>query len=1207
MSFKMGKSDDNGMAAAAAAAGASAAHNNNSTAAADRNSNIPNRYNDSSSNDGRERERTGGGSIENPADCTMIMTDEVGETFNHGADAEEFNFAAALGLRKNLAASFDKHVRGSGDGGSNGNDGKGKEKPRGNDGKPEFSPKTGGVRSRIMELESAARLEQKRATTPSRAEAAAASANASASASASDADAGGPCPKPARFGKRGSGSAAAAATAAAAAAASALAAATGRSNTSNSGRPLSRPRPPMGRSRSKNAGSAGSSSNSSSGGKEGSLLSVYLRIRPIPNNAAAAAATDDHDSTIEIMPATNANAKKSSNGTSAGTSNVSTTTTTIRTYPPENSNAAKVVRTHPSSDMIFGSNGHQDHDGINNTGNRVGVKEYKFNSVLGPTSTQGDVYDGIAKPLVNGLFPSDKDCSKGKLVGQSALLFAYGITNAGKTYTIMGSNGDSKSKSKQHGASSVPHRGLHSDLGVIPRALHDILHRVNELGEDRYQVSLSYFEIYNEQCFDLIESSPDSSSSTTSSAAAYGRSKPNNSVYGPVPLKLRESRDGKIFVKGLNRRKVESLEHGLELIRRAMKKRHTSSNNINTDSSRSHSICQLDIIARPPNSATVSAESVDDDVSIASGASAASGYNTEDEAASLRKKEDRSVSMWIVDLAGSERTKRTGTANKSSRQKEAALINSSLMKLMRCLHTLRDNQKPGTGSSNAMVPFRESKLTHLFMNHLTGAAASRTSMIVNVNPSASDYDETQHVLSYATIAKSIVISEDEQDRKRRAGAMNAMAHTHDDNGRSLSRSKAGRVKSPPKKIARLASKLSPRSMLAKRREQQADAQMRKAQLQSMRGVAPSASSSSIGEQGRSGSGNSRAGDEGPKRKMAKIANGSRSNQQLLEKDCVIAKNVEEISRLRAALAASQVETKAAETEMDCLKEQLAQREAQIRVEVAEEMENQIKSMRDHYQNIIDRLKRQAGQTPGKSARKVRLDRAEAVIEELMDQVEECEEDMARTREVHEEQIGDLTRIHEDALAAKQKEVASLTSYHEEALKMKEREIVELRAKVEDLVVENDEVKRSRDEMITEYEELLREERMIREETARVEDAPSAFEENKSPRATSSVRRLRRERTSEVACSNAPPSPPRSASSAKKKGLFRSKIASGEKKRQQQQQHQKKKKNQSQRQPLSPVPKTRRNTQESCSSEYEEDVIDSSYRQSESESEYSDYE
>jgi formaldehyde-activating enzyme involved in methanogenesis len=33
-----------------------------------------------------------------------------------------------------------------------------------------------------------------------------------------------------------------------------------------------------------------------------------------------------------------------------------------------------------------------------------------------------------------------------------------------------------------------------------------------------------------------------------------------------------------------------------------------------------------------------------------------------------------------------------------------------------------------------VVPFRESKLTHLFMNHLAGAATGKTVMIVNINP-----------------------------------------------------------------------------------------------------------------------------------------------------------------------------------------------------------------------------------------------------------------------------------------------------------------------------------------------------------------------------------------------------------------------------------------------------------------------------------------
>lgn len=132
--------------------------------------------------------------------------------------------------------------------------------------------------------------------------------------------------------------------------------------------------------------------------------------------------------------------------------------------------------------------------------------------------------------------------------------------------------------------------------------------------------------------------------------------------------------------------------------------------------------------------------------------------------------------------------------------------------------------------------------------------------------------------------------------------------------------------------------------------------------------------------------------------------------------------------------------------------------------------------------------------------------------------------------------------------------------------------------------------------------------MIREETAALsnsaaEDAHGALEENKSP--TASVRRLRRERTSEVACSNVP-SPPRSGkSSAKKgKGLFRSKIASGEKKRQQQNKRQ-----QPQRQPLSPVPKAGnapRGSESDVESERSESFIESSYQQS-SDSEHSDYE
>ena len=119
-------------------------------------------------------------------------------------------------------------------------------------------------------------------------------------------------------------------------------------------------------------------------------LSVSLRIRP---PAAAAAPMDDAAQldTIEILEST------------TGTGTTTGRPTTIRTHAPSNSNAAKVVRDNYSS------------------------KEYNFSQVFSPETTQEDLYQTVAAPLVQGLFGGD-----------SALLFAYGVTNAGKTHTITG-------------------------------------------------------------------------------------------------------------------------------------------------------------------------------------------------------------------------------------------------------------------------------------------------------------------------------------------------------------------------------------------------------------------------------------------------------------------------------------------------------------------------------------------------------------------------------------------------------------------------------------------------------------------------------------------------------------------------------------------------------------------------------------------------
>ncbi|KAJ3535002.1 hypothetical protein NMY22_g6682 [Coprinellus aureogranulatus] len=126
--------------------------------------------------------------------------------------------------------------------------------------------------------------------------------------------------------------------------------------------------------------------------------------------------------------------------------------------------------------------------------------------------------------------------------------------------------------------------------------------------------------------------------------------------------------------------------------------------------------------------------------------------------------------LTLVDLAGSERTKHTHTTGE--RLKEAGNINKSLMVLGQCMEVMRSNQRKlamslaheGTGKAGrmdtrdvkrtlAVVPFRHSKLTEALMDYFVGE--SRVTMIVNINPYDTGYDENSHVMKFASLAKEI--------------------------------------------------------------------------------------------------------------------------------------------------------------------------------------------------------------------------------------------------------------------------------------------------------------------------------------------------------------------------------------------------------------------------------------------------------------------
>jgi len=79
---------------------------------------------------------------------------------------------------------------------------------------------------------------------------------------------------------------------------------------------------------------------------------------------------------------------------------------------------------------------------------------YSFSHIFPPATIQSDFFTKTTLPLVQDL-----------LHGQNALLFAYGVTNSGKTYTVQGS-------------------GDPSSAGILPRTLDVIFNSVGHLQSD---------------------------------------------------------------------------------------------------------------------------------------------------------------------------------------------------------------------------------------------------------------------------------------------------------------------------------------------------------------------------------------------------------------------------------------------------------------------------------------------------------------------------------------------------------------------------------------------------------------------------------------------------------------------------------------------------------------------------------------------------
>ena len=275
---------------------------------------------------------------------------------------------------------------------------------------------------------------------------------------------------------------------------------------------------------------------------------------------------------------------------------------------------------------------------------------FAFDRTFGDAARQEDVFEEVSQLV------------QSSLDGYKVCIFAYGQTGSGKTHTMMGDT-------------NAP--------GLIPRSLKQIFSRTQALREDQgweFTLKASMLEIYNENYRDLLGSRlPEGKQHT-----------------------VKHDAKGNTEVSFLTEAEVRTQDEAQSLIEGALEKRSVAATQMNSQSSRSHSVFMLKV----------------------------DGVNRH------TQERQRGV-LNLIDLAGSERLSRSGATGE--RLKETQNINKSLSALGDVISAIAMRE--------SHVPYRNSKLTWLLQPCLGGEA--KTLMFVNIAPTHTSAQESLCSLRFA--------------------------------------------------------------------------------------------------------------------------------------------------------------------------------------------------------------------------------------------------------------------------------------------------------------------------------------------------------------------------------------------------------------------------------------------------------------------------
>ncbi|EDW79806.1 uncharacterized protein Dwil_GK17824 [Drosophila willistoni] len=351
---------------------------------------------------------------------------------------------------------------------------------------------------------------------------------------------------------------------------------------------------------------------------------------------------------------------------------------------------------------------------------------YKFKDIFESDASQREVFAAVAQPLVENL-----------IRGRDSLLFTYGVTGSGKTHTMTGdlrnrgilprcldqlfcTIADYQAKKfifkpdKLNGFEILTEKeALQEQLEprrklVMTRRRKSALQMSLEMTpilpaldeENMYSVFITYIEIYNNSVYDLLEL--DGSQKILQSRI------------------IREDATHRMYVHGVNEMEVKTVQEAIQVFQMGQKRKHMAHTTLNQESSRSHSVFNIRLVQAPNDT-----QSNEQSITVSQ--------------------------LSLVDLAGSERSSKTKTTG--VRLREAGNINNSLMTLRTCLEYLRENQQLGNNAKK--IPYRDSKLTHMFKSYFDGEG--QVSMIVCINPRIENYDENLQVMKFAEITQEVQI------------------------------------------------------------------------------------------------------------------------------------------------------------------------------------------------------------------------------------------------------------------------------------------------------------------------------------------------------------------------------------------------------------------------------------------------------------------